>query len=150
MLNGKLKIVQNQGTQSDSESEESEIDDEESDFEWMSKTIQWNETLRNVLNGKLKIVQNQGTQSDSESEESEIDDEESDFENYGTSKKTAAINQLQHPRRATKPTYGREINPGEKQTNNKITENEKIGRSNCESRQPNRCGGLHIQKNFWA
>ena len=33
VLNGKLKIVQNQRTESDSESEEGEIEDEESDFE---------------------------------------------------------------------------------------------------------------------
>ena len=32
-LNGKLKIIQNQRTESDSESEEGEIDDEKSDFE---------------------------------------------------------------------------------------------------------------------
>ena len=33
VLNGKLKIVYNQRTESDSESAESEIEDEESDFE---------------------------------------------------------------------------------------------------------------------
>ena len=33
VLNGKLKIVQNQRTESDSESEEGEIEDEGSDFE---------------------------------------------------------------------------------------------------------------------
>ena len=33
VLNGKLKIVQNQRTESDSESEEGEIEDKESDFE---------------------------------------------------------------------------------------------------------------------
>ena len=41
-----------------------------------------------------------------------------------------------------------EINTGEKKPKNKTTENEGTRRSNCESEQPNRYGGLHIQKTF--
>ena len=79
-----------------------------------------------MLNRKLKIVQNQRTESNFESEEGEIDDEESDFENHDTSEKDGHYQPI-----ATSledelnlHTDG-EINPGEKQTNNKITENEK-------------------------
>ena len=113
------------------------------------KYIQWNEILIDVLNGKLKIVQNQRTESDSESEEGEIEDEESDFENHDTSEKDGRYQPI-----ATSPedelnlhTDG-EINTGEKQTSNKINENEKIRRSNRESKQPNRYGGLLTQKIF--
>ena len=115
------------------------------------KYIQWNEILRDVLNGKLKIVQNQRTESDSESEEGEIEDEESDFENHDTSEKDGRYQPI-----ATSPedelnlhTDG-EINTGEKQTNNKITENERIRRSNRESKQPNRYGGITYTKHFWV
>ena len=96
-----------------------------------------------MLNRKLKIVQNQRTESNFESEEGEIDDEESDFENHDTSEKDGRYQPI-----ATSledelnlHTDG-EINPGEKQTNNQITENEKkIRRSNRESRQPIRYWG---------
>ena len=39
-----------------------------------------------------------------------------------------------------------EIDTGEKKLKNNTTENEGTRRSNRESRQPNRYGGLHIQK----
>ena len=43
-----------------------------------------------------------------------------------------------------------EINTGEKQTSNKITEDKKIRRSNRESKQPNRYGGIPYTKKFWV
>ena len=116
------------------------------------KYIQWNEILRDVLNGKLKIVQNQRTESDSESEGAEIEDGESDFENHDTSEKDGRYQPI-----ATSPTSPEdelnlhtdgEINTGEKQTNRKLTENERIRRSNRESKQLSRYGGLLIQKIF--
>ena len=113
------------------------------------KYIQWNEILRDVLNGKLKKVQNQRTESDSESEEGEIEDEESDFENHDNSEKDGRYELI-----TTSPddelnlhTDG-EINTGEKQSSNRTTENEKIKRSNRESKQPNRYGGITYTKNF--
>ena len=90
------------------------------------KYIQWNEILRDVLNGKLKYVQNQRTESVSESEEGEIDDEESDFENHGTSEKDGRYRPITaSPKEEINLHTDGEINPGEKQTNIKITENEK-------------------------
>ena len=113
--------------------------------------IQWNEILRDVLNGKLKIVQNQRTESDSESEEGEIEEEESDFENHDTSERNGKYKPVTTtPEDELNLHTDGEINPGENQINNKITENEKIRRSNRESRQPNRYGGgVTYTKNFW-
>ena len=114
------------------------------------KYIQWNEIVRAVLNGKRKMVQNQRIQSDAESEEGQIDDEESDFENHDTSKKGGRFQPITTSLEdeLNLHTDG-EINPGEKQTNNKITKNEKKRRSNRESRQPNRYGGITYTRNFW-
>ena len=65
-------------------------------------------------------------------------------------KKTAAVDQLQHPEDELNLNTDGKINPGEKQTNDKITKNEKIRRSNRESRQPNRYGVITYTKNFWV
>ena len=95
-------------------------------------------------------MQNQRTESDSESEEGEIEDEESDFENHDTSEKNGKYKPVTtSPEDELNLHTDGEINPGENQVNNKITENEKIGRSNRESRQPNRYGGVTYTKNFW-
>ena len=111
------------------------------------KYIQWNEILRDVLNGKLQVVQNQRSQSDSESEEGEIDDEKSDFENHNSSEKDGRYRPItKSPEDELILHTDGEINPGEKQTHNKTTENEKIRRSNRESRQPNRYGGITYTK----
>ena len=115
------------------------------------KYIQWNEILRDVLNGMLKIIQNQRTESDCESEEGEIEDEESDFENHDTSEKDGRYKPI-----TTSPEdelilhTDAEINTGEKQSNDKTTENEKMRRSNRESKQPNRYGGITYTKNSWV
>ena len=115
------------------------------------KYIQWNEILRDVLNGKLKIVQNQRTGSNSESEDGEIEDEESNFENHDTSEKDGRYKPIttSSEDELNLHTDG-EINTGEKQSSNKTTENEKIRRSNRESKQPNRYGGITYTKNFWV
>ena len=115
------------------------------------KYIQWNEILRDVLNGKLKIVQKQRTESDSESEEGEIEDEESDFENHDTSEKDGKYKPVTtSPEDELNLHTDGEINPGENQVNYKTTENKEIRRSNRESRQPNRYGGVTYTKNFWV
>ena len=114
------------------------------------KYTQWNEILRDVLNGKLKIVQNQRAESDSESEEGEIEEEESDFENHDNSERNGKYKPVTtSPEDELNLHTDGEINPDENQINNKITENEKIRRSNRESRQPNRYGGVTYTKNFW-
>ena len=111
------------------------------------KYTQWNEILRDVLNGKLKIVQNQQAESDSESEEGEIEEEESDFENHDTSERNGKYKPVTtSPEDELNLHTDGEINPGENQINNKITKNEKIRRSNRESRQPNRYAGYIHKK----
>ena len=114
------------------------------------KYIQWNEILRDVLNGKLKIIPNKKLDSDSESEEGEIEDEDSDFENPDTSERNGRYQPI-----TTSPedelilhTDG-ELNTCEIKTENTVTE-KNIGRSNRESKQPNRYGGggLHILEIF--
>ena len=104
--------------------------------------------MENTPSG-TKIVQNQRAESDSESEEGEIEEEESDFENHDTSERNGKYKPVTtSPEDELNLHTDGEINPGENQINNKITENEKIRRSNRESRQPNRYGGLHTQKTF--
>ena len=97
----------------------------------------------------MKIVQNQRADSDSESEEGEIEEEESDFENHDTSERNGKYKPVTtSPEDELNLHPDGEINPGENQINNKITENEKR-RSNRESRPPNRYGGgLDTQKTF--
>ena len=113
------------------------------------KYIQWTEILGDVLNGKIKIVQKQRTESDSEREEGEIEYEESDFENHDTSEKDGRYKAITtSPEDELNLHTDGEINTGEKQSRNKTTENEKIRRSNRESKQPNRYGAFPIQKIF--
>ena len=115
------------------------------------KYIRGNEILRDVLNGKQKIVQNQRTESDSENEEGQIEDEESDFENHDTSKKDGKYKPVTtSPEDELNLHTDGEINPGENQINNKTTENKKIRRSNCESRQLNRYWGVTYTKKIWV
>ena len=83
------------------------------------------------------------TESDPESEEGERDEEESDFEDHDTFEKYGRYRPItKSPEDELNLHTDGEINSGEKQTNDKITENEIIRRSNCESRY----GGITYTK----
>ena len=94
-------------------------------------------------------MRNQRNEFESVSEEGEIEDEESDFENHDTSERDGRYKPVTtSPEDELNLHTDGEINPGENQINNKTTENKKIRLSNRESKQPNRYGGLPIQKVF--
>ena len=98
--------------------------------------------------GKLKIVQNKRTESDSESEEGEIEDEESDFENQGTYERDGCYRPITtSPEDELNLHTDGELNTGEIKTENTRTE-KNIRRSNRESKQPSRYGGLQIPGSF--
>ena len=113
------------------------------------KYIQWNEILRDVLNRKLKIVLNKRTESDSESEEGKIEDEKNDFENHDTFEANGCYRPITTSTEdeLNLHTDGK-LNLGEIKTEDIRTENEKVRRSNLESKQPNRYGGLHTVEIF--
>ena len=114
------------------------------------KYIQWNEILRDVLNGKLKIIPDKKLDSDSESEEGEIEDEDSDFENSDTSERNGRYQPITtSPEDELNLHTDGELNKGEIKTENTVTE-KNIRRSNRESKQPNRYGGVAYTRNFWV
>ena len=114
------------------------------------KYIQWNEILRDVLNGKLKIIPNKKLDSDSESKEGEIEDEDSDFENPDTSERNGRYQPITtSPEDELNLHTDGELNTGEIKTENTVTE-KNIRRSNRESKQPNRYGGVAYTRNFWV
>ena len=75
------------------------------------------------------MVRNKKAQSDSESK-GEIDDEESDFEKYSASDKDGYRPITTCPEDELNLNTDGEINTGESKTENKINENQKIGRFN--------------------
>ena len=112
------------------------------------KYIQWNEILRDVLNGKLKIIPNKKPNSDSKSEEGEIEDEDSEFENPDTSERNGRYQPITtSPEDELNLHTDGELNTGEIKNENIDTE-PIIRRSNRESKQPNRYGGLHTLEIF--
>ena len=112
------------------------------------KYIQWNEILRDVLNGKLKIIPNKKLDSDSESEEGEIEDEDSDFENPDTSERNGRYQPITtSPEDVLNLHTDGQLNTGEIKIENTVTE-KNIRRSNWESKQPNRYGGVAYTRNF--
>ena len=114
------------------------------------KYIQWNEILRDVLNGKLRIIPNKKLNSDSESEEGEKEDEDGDFENPDTSERNGRYQPVTtSPEDELNLHTDGELNTGEIKTENTVTE-KNIRRSNRESKQPNRYGGVTYTRNFWV
>ena len=96
----------------------------------------------------MKIVQNKRTKSDSESEEREIEDEKSDFENHDTSERDGCYRPITtSPENELNLHTDGELNTGEIKTKN-IIPDKNIRRSNRESKQPSRYGGLHIPEIF--
>ena len=97
----------------------------------------------------MKIVQNKRTESDSESGEGEIEEEESDFENHDTSERDGCYRPITtSPEDELNLHTDGELNTGEVKTENMIPD-KIIRRSNRESKQSSRYGGVTYIRKFW-
>ena len=91
------------------------------------------------------------TEADTESEERDIEDEESDFESHDTSERDGCYRPITTSPKDEPNLYADgERNSGETQTENMRIENEKIRRSNRESKKPNRYGKISYTRNVWV
>ena len=114
-----------------------------------------NEVLKDILAGKFKIVPNSRRKpSDSEMEEGEDDDDDSDFDNYDTSERgvykpiQTNVNTEDELHIHTDGELHSKIKT-DIELENQNTEKQ-IRRSNRESKQTIKYGGVNYTKNFWG
>ena len=111
----------------------------------------WDEILRDILNGKIKIVQNP-KQPDGETEDEDDDDEEMP-EETGTPIKvyeTSERNGSYVPIRTSPEEDALQIYTDGELTGENLENQKQIGRSNRNSKKPNRYGSIPYTGNFWG